>query len=81
MKSLILVLAIVFSVNTYAGKTVFPGDGIDGPALSYKDNNDGTFTDNNTQLMWETKTGAEGAGTICEEPIPPANDSCEIRHR
>jgi hypothetical protein len=34
---------------------VFPGDGVDGPALSYHDNGDGTFTDNNTLLMWEKK--------------------------
>jgi hypothetical protein len=45
---------------------VFPGDGQEGtaldfgldhgPALSYTDNGDGTFTDNNTQLVWEKKT-------------------------
>jgi len=30
---------------------VFPGDGVDGPALSYHNNFDGTVTDNNTLLM------------------------------
>jgi hypothetical protein len=49
-----------------AGGAVFPGDGQEGhptldfglehgPALSYTDNLDGTFTDNNTLLMWEVK--------------------------
>src|SRR5262245_11173262 len=42
---------------------IFPGDGYNspdaigvsghGPVLSYTDNGDGTFTDNNTLLMWE----------------------------
>ena len=32
-------------------KVVFPGDGVDGPALSYTDNGDSTTMDNNTQLM------------------------------
>jgi hypothetical protein len=31
-----------------APNAVFPGDRVDGPALSYTDNRDGTFTDNNT---------------------------------
>ena len=35
---------------------VFPGDGLDGPALSYTDNGNGTFMDNNTLLTWEKKT-------------------------
>src|SRR5262245_38480579 len=39
---------------------VFPGDGVDGPALSYPDNNDGTFTDNNTLFMWEKKGTSGG---------------------
>lgn len=49
----------------------FPGDGYTanpdaygvsghGPALSYTDNGDGTFTDNNTGLMWEEKDNAGG---------------------
>jgi uncharacterized protein DUF1566 len=50
---------------------VFPGDGYanpdsfgvsgHGPALSYTDNGDGTFTDNNTKLMWEKKTDVSGS--------------------
>jgi hypothetical protein len=49
---------------------VFPGDGNDnpdafgvsghGPTLSYTDNGDGTFTDNNTGLNWEEKDDADG---------------------
>jgi hypothetical protein len=39
---------------------VFPGDGVDGPALSYTDNMNGTFTDNNTLLMWEVKDTSGG---------------------
>jgi len=43
-----------------AQQAVFPGDGVDGPALSYTDNGDGTVTDNNTLLMWEKKDTAGG---------------------
>jgi hypothetical protein len=39
---------------------VFPGDGVDGPMLSYTDNGDGTFTDNNTLFMWEKKDTSGG---------------------
>ena len=49
---------------------IFPGDGYDnpddygvsghGPELSYTDNGDGTFTDNNTKLMWEEKDNSGG---------------------
>jgi len=48
----------------------FPGDGYGnpdafglsghGPALSYTDNGDGTFTDNNTGCLWEIKDDADG---------------------
>lgn len=55
-----------------AGKSVvFPGDGQEGtsydfgldhgPALSYTDNDDGTFTDNNTHLLWEKKDTVPGS--------------------
>jgi len=39
---------------------ICPGDGVDGPALRYQDNGDGTVTDLNTGLMWEVK---EAGGT------------------
>jgi hypothetical protein len=39
---------------------VVPGDGVTGPALSYRDNGDGTITDLTTGLMWEQKTGTIG---------------------
>ena len=48
---------------------IFPGDGYTdpsfgtnghGPALSYTNNSDGTFTDNNTGYMWEIKLAADG---------------------
>jgi hypothetical protein len=42
---------------------VFPGDGVDGQALSYTDNGDGTFTDNNTLLIWELKVAGGTEGT------------------
>jgi hypothetical protein len=44
---------------------VFPGDGVGGPALSYLDNGDGTFTDNNTLLMWEKKEAGNFEGDEC----------------
>jgi len=56
-----------------APSTVFPGDGhpttsedravgIDhGPALRYTDNGDGTFTDNNTHLVWEKQDRVAGS--------------------
>jgi hypothetical protein len=36
--------------------TTLPGDGYTGAPLSYTENGDGTFTDDNTGLMWEIKT-------------------------
>src|SRR5215207_4031789 len=54
-------------------EVIFPGDGQEGtgldfglahgPALSYTEPipADGTFTDNNTQLMWEKKLAADNA--------------------
>jgi len=43
---------------------IFPGDGVDGPALSYQDNSDGTITDLNTGLMWEKKVS--GGTRTCD---------------
>lgn len=55
---------------------VFPGDGQGGtelafglehgPALRYKERRNGTFTDKNTGLQWEQKTG-----TACPALCPP----------
>jgi hypothetical protein len=41
-------------------QAVFPGDGVNGPALRYQDHGDGTTTDLNTLLMWEQKHTAVG---------------------
>jgi hypothetical protein len=43
---------------------VFPGDGVTGPALKYKNNGDGTFTDRNTQLVWEKKDNRGGVHDV-----------------
>ncbi len=43
---------------------IFPGDGQTGAPLSYTDNGDGTFTDDNTGLMWEIKDGADGVHNV-----------------
>lgn len=40
---------------------IFPGDGQTGPALSYTDRPNGTFTDKNTGLQWEKKTTTPGS--------------------
>lgn len=47
-----------------ADLVVFPGDGVTGPALSYTDNGNGTFTDNNTKLVWEKKDTAAGVHDV-----------------
>jgi hypothetical protein len=57
------------------GGQTFPGDGYTnpdtwgvsghGPVLSYTDNGDGTFTDDNTKLMWEKKLAANDVGGKC----------------
>jgi Protein of unknown function (DUF1566) len=54
---------------------VFPGDGVDGPALSYTDNGDGTITDNNTLLMWEKKVAGGGLGT-CLTDLHGVDSEC-----
>jgi hypothetical protein len=47
------------------GPKNFPGDGAgDGPELSYTDNGDGTFTDNNTKFMWEIKDESGGVHDV-----------------
>lgn len=62
-----------------ASSQTIPGDGYPnpdawgvsghGPALSYTDNGDGTFTDNLTKLMWEKKLAADGSdGGNCADP-------------
>jgi hypothetical protein len=43
---------------------VFPGDGVNGPPLSYRDNGDRTTTDLNTGLMWEQKDTTGGIHDI-----------------
>ena len=51
---------------------IFPGDGWTGAPLLWEDHGDGTFTDLNTGLMWETKTGDQGLKVDCTvEPTPP----------
>jgi len=49
--------------------STFPGDGYgDGGApLSYTDNGDGTFTDDNTGLMWEIKTDDDSIHDVDDE--------------
>src|SRR5262245_1141032 len=47
---------------------VFPGDGAGhGPALSYTDHGERTFTDNNTQLMWEKTLAATDAACTASD--------------
>jgi hypothetical protein len=57
---------------------IFPGDGWPddpvvpgGAALSYTDNGDGTFTDDNTGRMWEIKTGTVGDPVECSHESFP----------
>jgi len=75
MKQLFLLSSIsvfigLMSLVSCTDDQSFPGDGYTnpdtvgvsghGPALSYTDNGDGTFTDNNSLLMWEMKDTAGG---------------------
>ena len=46
---------------------IFPGDGQTGPELTYTDNGDGTFADNNTGLMWEIKLAEEDPACLAPE--------------
>ncbi len=55
--------------------TVFPGDGVNGPGLAYRDNGDGTITDMNTGLMWEMKVGG-GNSTTCLTALHGVNSRC-----
>jgi hypothetical protein len=58
-----------------AKSQIFPGDGYHNPdsfgvsghgqALSYKNNGDGTITDNNTKCMWEIKLLENDVGGNC----------------
>lgn len=69
---------------------IFPGDGVNGPQLSYTDNGDGTFTDKNTLLMWQKEfpvpgnyswTNAPGGtalnGSIVTSLFELINNRCE----
>ena len=55
--------------------TVFPGDGVNGPGLAYRDNGDGTITDMNTGLMWEMKVGG-GDPFVCLSVLHGVNTRC-----
>ncbi len=55
--------------------TIFPGDGVNGPGLAYRDNGDGTITDMNTGLMWETKV-VGGNISNCFEVLHGVNTRC-----
>jgi len=54
---------------------IFPGDGVNGPALSYQNNGDGTVTDLNTGLMWEVKE-AGGAPGNCLGALHGVSATC-----
>src|SRR3972149_9339876 len=61
----IIGVALLTSLAHAVGPKNFPGDGAgDGPALSYTDNGDGTFTDNNTKFMWEIKDQSGGVHDV-----------------
>src|SRR3972149_1153509 len=71
-----------------AESQIFPGDGVGndifdpdlpghGPALSYTDNLDGTFTDNNTNYIWEIKTNVVGSIHNVNNSTYTWTNSCE----
>ncbi|HEY7492371.1 MAG TPA: DUF1566 domain-containing protein [Candidatus Tectomicrobia bacterium] len=54
-----------------------PGDGVDGPELSYEDNGDGTTTDLNTRLKWEQKLPADNPA--CDPVLNPNPENRHVR--
>ncbi|MGB7291216.1 MAG: DUF1566 domain-containing protein [Thermodesulfobacteriota bacterium] len=66
MKKVFLLFLVPLCLGLMGMESCFPGDGYPnpdafgvsghGPALSYTDNGDGTFTDNVTKWRWEIKT-------------------------
>ena len=69
-----VIAVLLWTGTAHAKKIAGPGDGYanpddfgvsgHGPALSYTDNGDGTFTDNNTKLMWEIKDQSGGVHDV-----------------
>jgi hypothetical protein len=60
MTSALLLVAGAVWAEEQGKQCQLPGDGVDGPALSYRTHSDGTITDLNTRLTWEMKD--EGSG-------------------
>jgi Protein of unknown function (DUF1566) len=83
MKKLFLLFLLPLCLGLMGMESCFPGDGYTdpsfgtighGPALSYTENGNGTFTDDITKFIWEEKTGTPGSSvdctdaTVCADP-------------
>lgn len=77
MNKLFLLFLVSLCLGLMGMESCFPGDGYPnpdaflvsghGPALSYKNNLDGTFTDNVTKWMWEKKLPADDVDGNCSD--------------
>jgi hypothetical protein len=89
---LVVVVGLALGPPMVAGAAdcdVFPGDGVDGPPLVYKDNGNGTLTDQNTGLIWEKKNTTAGSvhnvinaymwdGTLFTDFLFKLNNRCAL---
>ncbi|MDA2920750.1 DUF1566 domain-containing protein [Desulfobacterota bacterium AH_259_B03_O07] len=74
MKKVFLLFLVPLCLGLMSQEACFPGDGYTnpdgfgvsghGPALSYTNNRDGTFTDNVTNFMWEIKDNNRGVHDV-----------------
>ena len=65
----VMLLSLGIALRAWAGaqgkgQCQFPGDGVDGPALRYRTQSNGTVTDLNTGLMWEMKDRENGIHSV-----------------
>lgn len=89
MRKVFLLFLLPLCLGLMGMESCFPGDGYPnpdafgvsghGPALSYKDNGNGTFTDEVTKFIWEEKTGTPGTSVVCSDPDNPTG-SCTDPH-
>jgi len=63
----VVVVGLALVPPPFAGGEDFPGDGVVGPPLRYKDKGKGTITDLNTRLIWEQKLAEDDPACRAED--------------